>query len=172
MDQRLQRRRRACVQLAKVTRDEDRAASTAFLRRNAEPALFLLVWQRHPKSAAVADWQRACRKLFKLANIQHPVKTPKRCFTHMFCHTFAVENLLAGVSLDQVSLLLGLSSTKTTEKHYSSFVRARQDQLVSAVKHALNQNGDHTGRRYEPVAGRMRLLEVKAVDSGYLKHSC
>jgi hypothetical protein len=36
----------------------------------------------------------------------------------MLQDTFAVEMLLAGVSIDQVSMLLGHSSVKITEKHY------------------------------------------------------
>jgi integrase/recombinase XerD len=54
----------------------------------------------------------------------------------MFRDTFAVELLLAGVPIDQVSLLLGHSSTKITEKHYAPFVKARQEQLESSVKAA------------------------------------
>jgi integrase/recombinase XerD len=54
----------------------------------------------------------------------------------MFRDTFAVENLLAGVTLEKVSLLLGHSSIKTTERHYAPFVKARQEQIVAAVKQA------------------------------------
>ena len=61
--------------------------------------------------------------------------------------TFAVELPLSGVPIDQVSLLLGHSSVKVTEKHYAPFVKARQEQLENSVKlswrlHSewLNQN--------------------------------
>jgi len=54
----------------------------------------------------------------------------------MFRDTFAVELLLAGVSLDQVSLLLGHSSIKITEKHYAPFVKARQQQLEISARMA------------------------------------
>ncbi len=49
----------------------------------------------------------------------------------MLRDTFAVELLLAGVPIDQVSILLGHASVKTTERHYAPFVKARQEQLVS-----------------------------------------
>jgi integrase len=49
----------------------------------------------------------------------------------MFRDTFAVELLLAGVPLDQVSLLLGHSSVKITERHYALFCKARQEQLAA-----------------------------------------
>jgi hypothetical protein len=52
----------------------------------------------------------------------------------MFRDTFAVELLLAGVPIDQVSLLLGHSSVKVTEKHYAPFVKARQAQLAQSAR--------------------------------------
>jgi integrase len=54
----------------------------------------------------------------------------------MFRDTFAVEMLLAGVPIDQVSILLGHKSVKITEKHYSPWVKARQEQLASSVRNA------------------------------------
>jgi len=40
------------------------------------------------------------------------------------------------VPIDQVSMLLGHSSVKITEKHYSPWVKARQEQLVASVRNA------------------------------------
>jgi integrase len=54
----------------------------------------------------------------------------------MFHDTFAVEMLLVGVPIDPVSILLGHSSVRITEKHYSPWVRARQDQLEKGVQSA------------------------------------
>ena len=48
--------------------------------------------------------------------------------------TFAVELLLAGVPLERVSVLLGHQSVKVTEKHYTPWVRARQEQLEQDVR--------------------------------------
>ncbi len=93
-----------------------------------------------PKSA-VADWQRSFRRLFKLAGLEKPDGTVKRCFPHMLRDTFAVEMLLAGVPIDQVSMLLGHSSVKITEKHYSPWVKARQDQLAASVRNAWTDFG-------------------------------
>jgi len=47
-----------------------------------------------------------------------------------------VELLLAGVPLERVSILLGHQSTRITEKHYSPWVRARQEQLEADVRRA------------------------------------
>ena len=41
--------------------------------------------------------------------------------------------LKAGVPMERVSVLLGHSSIKVTEKHYSPWVRARQEQLEADV---------------------------------------
>jgi integrase/recombinase XerD len=78
-----------------------------------------------PKTT-VADWQRSLRKLFEIANV-------KGGHAHRFRDTFAVELLLAGIPIDQVSVLLGHSSVKVTEKSYAPWVKARQEQLEAAV---------------------------------------
>ena len=88
-----------------------------------------------PKTA-VADWQRSYRRLFQLADLKAPDGTAKRAFPHMLRDTFAVEMLLAGVPLEQVSMLLGHKSVKITEKHYAPWVKARQEQLEANVRKA------------------------------------
>jgi hypothetical protein len=70
------------------------------------PRYFFWSGNGDPKSA-VADWQRSYRRLFKSADIRTADGERKRCHPHMFRDTFAVEMLLAGVPIDQVSLLLG-----------------------------------------------------------------
>jgi integrase len=86
-------------------------------------------------------WQRSLRLLFRTVNLKIEDSVPKRCHPHMFRDTFAVELLLAGVSLDQVSLLLGHSSIKITEKHYAPFVKARQQQLEISARMAWRHIG-------------------------------
>jgi hypothetical protein len=49
-----------------------------------------------------------------------------------------VELLLAGVPLERVSILLGLQSVKVTERHYTPWVRARQEQLEADVRRTWN----------------------------------
>lgn len=102
------------------------------------PRYFFWSGNGDPKSA-VADWQRAFRRLFVVAGLQTPDGERKRCFPHMFRDTFAVEMLLAGVPIDQVSILLGHKSVKITEKHYAPFVKARQEQLTASVRQAWQE---------------------------------
>ena len=99
------------------------------------PRYFFWSGNGDPKSA-VANWQRSYRRLFELADIKKPDGERKRCHPHMFRDTFAVEMLLAGVPIDQVSLLLGHASVKITEKSYAPFVKARQIQLQESVRNA------------------------------------
>jgi integrase/recombinase XerD len=79
------------------------------------------------------NWQRSYGKLFKLATIKEPDGTLKRCHPHMLRDTFAVESLLSGMRIEEVSTILGHSSIKTTEKHYMPWVRARQTSLNQSV---------------------------------------
>jgi integrase len=101
------------------------------------PSLRYFFWSGNgEKKSAVADWQRAFRKLFTTADLKELDGSKKRCFPHMLRDTFAIELLLKDVPIDQVALLLGHQSVKTTEKHYAPFVKARQDQLIASVQKA------------------------------------
>lgn len=78
------------------------------------------------KDGAARDYWRYLNKLFRLAGVRGG-------HAHRFRDTFAVGLLQSGVPLDRVSMLLGHSSTRVTEKHYSPWVKARQEQLESDV---------------------------------------
>lgn len=97
---------------------------------NVHPSYFFWSGNGLPKTA-VADWQRSFRTLCDLAEVQGG-------HFHRLRDTFAIELLLAGVPLDQVSLLLGHSSIKITERSYAPFVKARQEQLEESVRKAWN----------------------------------
>jgi integrase len=113
------------------------------------PAVTSSLWSLPPVSAqyffwsghgdlesAVKGYQRSFRKLFRIAGIRNRDGSRKHCHSHMFRDTFAVELLLAGVPIDQVSILLGHRSVKMTEKHYLPWVKARQKQLTASVRRA------------------------------------
>jgi integrase/recombinase XerD len=52
---------------------------------------------------------------------------------HRFRDTMAVELLKAGTPIERVSILLGHSSVRVTEKHYNPWNRARQEQAEADV---------------------------------------
>jgi len=79
------------------------------------------------KGLAGSIWWRPLHRLFSLAQISNG-------HAHRFRDTFAVELLLAGVPLDRVSILLGHKSVRITERHYSPWVRSRQEQLEADVR--------------------------------------
>jgi len=53
--------------------------------------------------------------------------------SHRLRDTFACDLLEKGVPLEEVSKMLGHTSIKTTEKHYSAWVKGRQDRLIKLV---------------------------------------
>ncbi len=75
----------------------------------------------------ITEWQERLKKVFTIAGIS-------KGHGHRFRDTFAVSLLANGVSLHIVSVLLGHTSIKTTEKHYAPWVKSRQDALEEAVK--------------------------------------
>lgn len=70
---------------------------------------------------------RYLKRLFTLAKVSNG-------HSHRFRDTFAVELLQVGVPLERVSVLLGHSSIKVTEKHYAPWVWSRQEQLQADLK--------------------------------------
>ncbi len=75
---------------------------------------------------ARANWSRYLETLFDLADINDG-------HSHRFRDTFAVELLLAGVQLETVSILLGHSSIRVTERHYKPWVQTLQSKLEQEV---------------------------------------
>ena len=90
-------------------------------------------WKGDVKSCAEnkierTDWQRSLAKVFKLAGIEGRA--------HRFRDTFSVNLLKAGVPLETVSVLLGHSSIRVTEQHYSPRVKSRKTKLKESIEKA------------------------------------
>jgi len=73
------------------------------------------------------DWQEKLQNLFERAKVTNG-------HAHRFRDTFACELLLAGVPMERVSILLGHTSIRITEKHYAAWERSRQEQLERDVR--------------------------------------
>jgi integrase/recombinase XerD len=93
-------------------------------------------WDGDDKDRAVEQWVEAFCQLFETADLRQADGTPKRCHGQMIRDTFAVELLLAGVRIEEVSALLGHSSILITQQRYLPWVRARQQQLEESVRKA------------------------------------
>lgn len=78
---------------------------------------------------AIGKWQRRLQNIFSLSGVEGG-------HAHRFRDTFAVELLLAGIPLERVSVLLGHQSVRITERHYSPWVRSRQEQLEQDLMRA------------------------------------
>ena len=63
------------------------------------------------------------------------------CGAHRLRDTFAVEFLKAGGLIQDLAMLLGHSSTRTTERHYMPWNKSRQQRLDAAVDKALAAQG-------------------------------
>jgi integrase/recombinase XerD len=83
--------------------------------------------------SAKGKWQRRLQRLFELAKVPNG-------HAHRFRDTFAVELLLSGVPLDRVSVLLGHSSIRITERHYAPWTRSRQEQIEADLKAAWSND--------------------------------
>lgn len=93
-------------------------------------------WFRTPESKLqtwTGKWQARLLWLFGEAGIAGG-------HAHRFRDTFAVELLLAGVPLERLSVLLGHSSIRVTERHYSPWIQARQAQAEADLQRAWSRD--------------------------------
>jgi integrase/recombinase XerD len=101
-----------------------RPAMDALAALPAEGPYFFWSGQSAP-ATAIGNMRRTVDRVCAKAGVEgHP---------HRFRDTFAVRMLEKGVPIDQVSILLGHTSVKTTEKYYAPWVRSRQRLLDAAV---------------------------------------
>jgi integrase/recombinase XerD len=77
--------------------------------------------------SCVNDWQRTLARLSKLSGVKF--------HAHQLRDTFAVSLLEKGVTLENIAMLLG-NSLRMAEKHYSPWVKSRQDSLSAEIEKA------------------------------------
>ena len=65
--------------------------------------------------------------------------------SHMLRDTYAIQLLIAGVPLEDVSKLLTHTSVTTTERHYAPWVKSRLQQLEDKSVAAMRRMGVTVG---------------------------
>lgn len=101
------------------------------LRRISEASPYFF-WSGESKRRTVVNiWEDSFKAMFKRAGILG--------HSHRLRHTFAVDLLQRGMSLENVSSLLGHKNIKVTQKHYSAFTPGRRDALGDAVRSTWNK---------------------------------
>jgi integrase/recombinase XerD len=78
------------------------------------------------RETGIKVWENTFNKMFDRAGIEG--------HSHRLRHTFAASLLQKGVSMENVSKLLGHRSIKITEKYYASWVAGRQEHLEEEVR--------------------------------------
>ncbi len=100
----------------------------------AQPERAHYFWTGKSDPATVASyWRKRLHAVAVKAGVEgfHP---------HRLRDTFAVELLLSGLAMQDVSTLLGHSSVRTTEQYYAPWNHARRTRLVSLVREAHQQD--------------------------------
>jgi integrase len=97
-----------------------------------ENGRFFSTGDAKPQTAR-ANWSRYLDALFKLAGVGG-------AHSHRFRDTFAVELLVAGASIETVSMLLGHASIRVTERHYKPWVHSLQQRLEDEVARTWSSN--------------------------------
>ena len=120
------------------------------------PSYFFWSGQSKRKSE-VSNWEKIFGKIVAKAReifphlFIEPGGEPKPAHLHMFRDTFAVEYLLAGMPLEEVSRLLGHSSVLVTQRHYAPWVVQRQQRLAASQRAAWVAMGvEHADPRRAP----------------------
>ena len=115
---------------------------------------------RSKRKSEVSNWIKIFGKILATAAERHPRLfketdgSLKPAHLHMLRDTFAVEYLLAGMPLEEVSRLLGHSSVLITQKHYAPWVLERQQRLAASVRTAWSTMGIATNAPVLNIAKR------------------
>jgi integrase len=102
---------------------------------------------------AVNNWSEKLRRLYEAAGI-----VGKR--SHEWRDTLAIEVLEGGGSLEDIQLLLGHKSRKTTEKYYVALTRKRMEKAIEARRRTWDADTvsvnsaapTHTSEEREPIS--------------------
>ena len=88
-----------------------------------------------------SQWQRKLQRLNNHLSLVDYEGAPMRFHSHQLRDTFAVEHLLAGTTMQDLSRMLSHASIKVTEKYYAPWVPERQAALELKMIEALGKMG-------------------------------
>jgi site-specific recombinase XerD len=74
-------------------------------------------------------WERYFGKLNSFLSFTDDLGAPMLFHSHMLRHTFAIQHLLQGMPLEEVSRLLTHETIATTERYYAPWVKERLDKM-------------------------------------------
>jgi site-specific recombinase XerD len=86
-------------------------------------------------------WGKVIAEMNPFLNFKDEQGKPFSFHSHQLRDSFAIELLLAGFMLEDVSRLLTHTSIQTTEKHYAPWVRRREEMLQARLEEALDGMG-------------------------------
>jgi integrase/recombinase XerD len=86
-------------------------------------------------------WTARIRELNRFLSFKDDQGQRMEFRSHMLRDTFAVEMLLSGMSLEDVSKLLTHKSIRVTERYYAPWIKSRQEQLDEKVIAAMRKMG-------------------------------
>ena len=74
-------------------------------------------------------WERYFGKLNSFLSVTNDLGEPMPFHSHMLRHTFAIQHLLQGMPLEEVSRLLTHETIATTKRYYAPWVKERLDKM-------------------------------------------
>lgn len=100
-------------------------------------------WSRTAKDEdnLTVIWTGRIKRLNKYLSLKDEDGNPMEFRSHMLRDTFAVDLLLQGMPLEDVSYLLTHESVKMTETYYSPWVNARREKVHGDLQEALSRMG-------------------------------
>jgi integrase len=114
------------------------------MRKTMHPDQFF--WSRQCDHRTLASmWTPRVRLINKCIEFKDDRDEPMRFHSHQLRDTYAIELLLAGMPLENVSRLLCHKSVRVTEKHYAPWVKARQQKLEAEMMAAMRTMGAKFG---------------------------
>ena len=88
-----------------------------------------------------SQWNLRIQELNGYLKVRDERGQPMRFHSHMLRDTFAIQLLLVGVPLEDVSRALTHASIRVTEKFYAPWIRARREQLEDKLVAAMRKQG-------------------------------